>query len=88
MKPTLKPLGIKRLKLKYDEPLSIFGFKFNFCRSIEVLNQFNPIGEDMLSKQRYAAWRVGPHHILGGRHILFYLFTNVHRPPRHSRGEH
>ena len=54
---------------------------------IEVLNQFNPIGEDMLSKQRYAAWRVGPHHILGGRHIVFF-FTNVHRSPRHSHGEH
>ena len=32
MKPTLKPPGTKRLKLKYDELLSNFAFKFNLRR--------------------------------------------------------
>ena len=32
IKPTLKAPGIKRLKLKYDEPLSNFAFKFNLRR--------------------------------------------------------
>jgi hypothetical protein len=32
MKPKLKPLDIKRLKLKYDEPLSTFALKFNLRR--------------------------------------------------------
>jgi len=32
MKPMLKPPGAKRLKLKYDELLSDFAFKFNLRR--------------------------------------------------------
>jgi len=32
MKPTLKPLGTKRLKLEYDGLLSNFGFKFSLRR--------------------------------------------------------
>jgi len=32
MKPTLKPPGTNRLKLKYDELLSIFAFNFNLAR--------------------------------------------------------
>ena len=32
IKPTLKAPGIKHLKLKYDEPLSSFTFKFNLRR--------------------------------------------------------
>ena len=32
IKPTLKAPGTKRLKLKYDEPLSKFAFKFNLRR--------------------------------------------------------
>ena len=32
VKPTLIAPGTKRLKLKYDEPLSNFAFKFNFRR--------------------------------------------------------
>jgi len=31
-KPTLKAPGTKRLKLKHDEPLSNFAFKFNSRR--------------------------------------------------------
>jgi len=31
-KPTLKPPGTKRLKLKHDTLLSSFAFKFNVCR--------------------------------------------------------
>jgi len=31
----LKAPGAKRLKLKYDEPLSNFAISFNFCRYIE-----------------------------------------------------
>jgi len=32
IKPTLKPPGTKRLRLKYDEPLSNFAFKINLRR--------------------------------------------------------
>jgi len=32
IKPTLKPPGTNRLKLKYDDLLSIFAFKFNLRR--------------------------------------------------------
>jgi hypothetical protein len=32
IKPTLKAPGTKRLKLKYDEPLLSFGFKFKLRR--------------------------------------------------------
>ena len=32
IKPTLKPPGTQRLKLKYDEVLSNFAFKFNLRR--------------------------------------------------------
>ena len=38
IKSTLKAPGIKLLKLKYDEPLSNFAFKFNLRRYIEELN--------------------------------------------------
>ena len=38
MKPTLKAPGTKLLKLKYDEPLSIFAFKFNLRRYITEWN--------------------------------------------------
>ena len=36
IKPTLKASGTKRLKLKYDEPLPSFAFKFNSRRYTEV----------------------------------------------------
>jgi len=36
IKPTLKAPGTERLKLKYEEPLSDFGFKFNLRRYTEV----------------------------------------------------
>jgi hypothetical protein len=32
MEPAMKSPGSKRLKPKYDEPLSNFAFNFNFCR--------------------------------------------------------
>ena len=35
IKPTLKAPGTKRLKLKYDEALSNFAFKFNLRRYIK-----------------------------------------------------
>jgi hypothetical protein len=38
IKPTLKAPGTKRLKLKYDEPLSKFAFKFNLRRYSEEGN--------------------------------------------------
>ena len=38
IKPTLKPPGTKRLKLKCDEPLSNVAFKFNLRRYNVVLN--------------------------------------------------
>ena len=37
MKPTLKAPRTKRLKLKYDEPISNFAFKFNLRRYTEVV---------------------------------------------------
>ena len=36
IKPTLKPPGTKRLKLKYDELLSSFAFNFNLRRYTTV----------------------------------------------------
>ena len=36
IKPTLKAPEIQRLKLKYDEPLSSFAFKFNLRHYTEV----------------------------------------------------
>ena len=38
MKPTLKAPGTKLLKLKFDQPLSSFAFKFNLRRYTEVLS--------------------------------------------------
>jgi len=35
IKPTLKPPGTKRLKLKYGELLSKFAFNFSLCRYIK-----------------------------------------------------
>ena len=40
MKPMLKAPGAKRLKLKYDGPLSNCAFKFNVRRSIEETTLF------------------------------------------------
>ena len=37
VKPKLKPPGTKRLKLKYDGPLSNAAFKFSLRRYTEVL---------------------------------------------------
>jgi hypothetical protein len=37
MKPTLKASGTQRLKLKYDEQLSTFAFKFNLRRCAVAL---------------------------------------------------
>jgi hypothetical protein len=34
MRPELTPPGTKRLKAKYDEPLSTFAFNFNLRRYI------------------------------------------------------
>jgi hypothetical protein len=39
VKPKLKAPGTKRLKLKYDEPLSNFAFKFNLRRYIKVMDE-------------------------------------------------
>ena len=38
IKPTLKAPGIKLLSLKYDKPLSNFGFKFNLRRYIKAVS--------------------------------------------------
>ena len=40
IKPKLKPPETKRLKLSSDEPLLIFGFKFNLLRYIESFNSY------------------------------------------------
>ena len=37
MKPTMKAPGSKRLKLRYDGPLSTFAFNFNLRRYIESM---------------------------------------------------
>ena len=50
LKPMLKAPGTKRLKLRYDEPLSNFAFKINLRRYSEVYdwlrNTFVPIWAD------------------------------------------
>jgi len=43
MKPTLKAPGSKRLKLKYDGPLSNFGFNFNLHRYTKEKEHDRPI---------------------------------------------
>jgi len=40
MKPQLKAPGTERLKLKYDNLLSISGFKCNLCRYITGKDAF------------------------------------------------
>ena len=42
-KPTLKALGTKPLKLKYDELLSRFAFKFNLRHYTEVWMNLNNV---------------------------------------------
>ena len=41
MKPTLKPPGTKRLKLKCDVPLSSFAFKFNSRRVNQMAEELH-----------------------------------------------
>ena len=63
IKPTLKALRIKLLKLKYDKPLSIFAFNFNLrrhnldasgsrpnSRVLAMLRDFNGDGVDELTE--------------------------------------
>ena len=50
IKPTLKAPGIQRLKLKYYEPLSSFGLKFNLRRCILALLQ-EELLEELLAGQ-------------------------------------
>ena len=56
MKPKLKPLGNKRLKLKRDEPLSNFGFNFNLRRCSEgaKLQSRNTAAAAELKSARFA----------------------------------
>jgi hypothetical protein len=55
MKPTLKPPGPKRWKLKCDLPLSIFAFKFNLRR---YTKDWSHPG-DYLWPPSIHSWRVG-----------------------------
>ena len=45
IKPTLKAPGTKRLKLKCDELLSIFGFNFNLRRNTLVATVADYLGD-------------------------------------------
>jgi len=38
MKPVLKAPGTKRLKLKYEKPVSRFAFSSSLCRYTAVIN--------------------------------------------------
>jgi len=49
IKPTLKAPGTKRLKLKYDEWPSNFGFNFNLRRYIEAAEKRNKVGRCSLT---------------------------------------
>jgi len=53
MKSTLKALGSKPLKLKYDELLSRFDFKFNLRRYTEVLRMLRRTLVPNLTVGRY-----------------------------------
>jgi len=48
VQPTLKAPGTKRLKLKYDDLVSNFTFKFNLRRYNKGMN-VNPLNEAVLS---------------------------------------
>jgi len=52
IKPKLKPPGTKRLKLKYDELLSTFAFKFNLRRYSWVTQDARRKTALLLSPQR------------------------------------
>jgi hypothetical protein len=47
LKPALKPPGIKRLKIKYCDPLENFAFKFNLRRYIM---------EGMMAPKTHPSW--------------------------------
>ena len=66
IKPTLKPPGTKRFKLKYDVPLSFFAFKCNSCRYNQVAmtkartefdSQNARYGPNLRSFPGYLKWR-------------------------------
>jgi hypothetical protein len=50
IKPTLKAPGTKRLKLKGDDLLSSFGFKFNLCRYTWAVTKLVRMHPDIVSK--------------------------------------
>ena len=62
IKPMLKAPGTKRLKLKYDEPLSNAAFNVNLRRYIEAPARGIAVDESQLSQvfYRHAASLVGP----------------------------
>jgi len=55
MKPKLKLPGTQRLKLKCDDPLSIFAFKFNFRRftTAETTTALASVGRCRLTSGAY-----------------------------------
>jgi len=92
MKPTLKPPGTKRSKLRCDKLLSTSAFKFKLRRySVEVL--CNPECDNGACGRRQALFKAkvaSPAYIASqaavrpapAPHYLFYLLFNVHRSPR------
>jgi len=46
IKPTLKAPGTKRLKVKYDKPLSKFAFKFNL-RRYTLVDNFSTVSSEL-----------------------------------------
>ena len=48
MKPKLKPPGTERLKLKCDDPLSIFAFNFNLRRYLKEYRKHRQMRENIL----------------------------------------
>jgi hypothetical protein len=54
MKPTLTAPGSKRLRLKYDQLLSNFAFKFNL-RRYNVAEQVKPVSKADAEKEKAMA---------------------------------
>jgi hypothetical protein len=57
MKPVLKATGAKRLKLKYDEPLSNYASNFNLRRYVAATVDWRRRSDSTHTRRNCAGWR-------------------------------
>jgi len=75
MEPTLKPQAMKRLKLKSDESLSGFGFKFK-------LRRYMTGAVEGFSMEEFSGMLVGSHGL-----PIVYLCELMHVPADRAAGQ-